>query len=326
MRLAVSLLAWLLVLPFVAWAAVRLSGSERGFPVVALIAYTPYVAGAAVVVTLVLVVIGRRLAGVVAALAAVVLTSAVTERAIPDSEAQGDGPRLRILSANVARSRVEARTLTRMIREHRVDVLSLQELTPQLAARLSEGAAGRLLPHAAVRPGIEASGTGLLSRRPLALRPMLRGQQNRTAVAHTAWPGFGSFEIVAVHPPPPTTTHLDAWAPNLRALPRAGERRLPRVLAGDFNATLDHEELRRILASGYRDAAASAGQGLTGTWPSSGTLPPVAIDHVLAPAAWRVASARVLDLPGSDHRAVLAELAPPRAPLSAPVSNPRGRE
>ena len=66
-----------------------------------------------------------------------------------------------------------------------------------------------------------------------------------------------------------------------------------------------------MLSSGYRDAAASAGAGLRGTWPSDGRLPPVAIDHVLVPAAWRVVSAEVLDLPGSDHRAVLAVLAPP---------------
>lgn len=327
MRILVTLLAWLAVLPIVAWTAVRLSGGERGFPVVALIAYTPYVAAGALLVAFALLVIRRRLPALVAALAAVALLSSVAARAVPEREATADGPRLRILSANVGDSPVAARVLTRMVRDHRVDVLSVQELTPELYGRLRRGPAGRLLPHGAVRPADGARGTGLLSRRPLALRPLLRGQKNRTAVARMRWPGFGAFEIVAVHPPPPTPSQLDGWAEDLRGLPRADAGRLPRVLAGDFNATLDHEELRMILASGYRDAAASAGEGLTGTWPSDRRLPPpVAIDHILVPTAWRVAGARVLELPGSDHRAVLAELAPPERLLKRPVSKSAGRE
>ena len=311
MRLAVTLLAWVLVLPLVAWAAVRLSGSERGFPLVALIAYTPFVAVAAAVVALVLLALRRRLPALLAALAGVTLVAGLADRALPDGRADGASARLRVLTANVAYSEVEPDVLAGMIREHRVDVLSLQELTPELAGRLRGGEAGRLLPHTAMRPGVGASGTGLMSRRPLALQRLPKGLQNRNAVARTRWPGFGAFEVVAVHPPPPTPGHIDNWAPDLRALPRASEGTLPRVLAGDFNATLDHRELRRLVASGYRDAAAAAGSGLAGTWPSDGPLPPVAIDHVLVPASWRVTRVEVLDLPGSDHRAVLAELAPP---------------
>ena len=32
-----------------------------------------------------------------------------------------------------------------------------------------------------------------------------------------------------------------------------------RILAGDFNATLDHAELRRLIGRGYHDAAEQAG-------------------------------------------------------------------
>ena len=310
MRLAVSLLAWLLVLPLVAWAVIRLSGIERGFPMVALMAYTPYAGAAGAILALGLLAVRRRVPATLAALAGLALLAGVVDRAVPSSRAAGDGSRLRIMTANVARGSVDASVLTGLIREHRVDLLSLQELTPELAQRLGGGPASRLLPHSAMRPDAGASGTGLMSKRPLALQELPSQLQNRTAVARTSWPDFGAFEVVAVHPPPPTPSQLGRWAPDLRALPRAGEPP-PRVLAGDFNATLDHEELRNVLASGYRDAAASVGAGLKGTWPSNRRLPPVAIDHVLVPAAWRVASVRVIDLPGSDHRAVLAELAPP---------------
>jgi endonuclease/exonuclease/phosphatase family metal-dependent hydrolase len=40
-------------------------------------------------------------------------------------------------------------------------------------------------------------------------------------------------------------------------------------------------------------------------------LPPVTIDHVLAPHRLGVAGYAVADLPGSDHRAVFARLAVP---------------
>ena len=100
----------------------------------------------------------------------------------------------------------------------------------------------------------------------------------------------------------------------MRALPAAGPTGAPRVLAGDFNATLDHGELRRLLDRGYRDAAEQAGTALRPTWPADRSLIPalVTIDHVLADRRIRVASARTVAIPGSDHRGVLAVLVLPR--------------
>ncbi len=99
-----------------------------------------------------------------------------------------------------------------------------------------------------------------------------RSVADRVGYARLVRPGFGAFEMIAVHPPPPTRGQYRRWRPDVRALPRAGEGGLPRVLAGDFNSTLDHSELRRLIDSGYRDAAASAESGLQGTWLSSGRL------------------------------------------------------
>jgi len=85
------------------------------------------------------------------------------------------------------------------------------------------------------------------------------------------------------------------------------------VLAGDFNATLDHAELRRLLDRGYHDVAEQAGTALRPTWPAGRTIPTqVTIDHVLADRRIRVVSARSVAIPGSDHRGVLTELLLPR--------------
>jgi endonuclease/exonuclease/phosphatase family metal-dependent hydrolase len=92
------------------------------------------------------------------------------------------------------------------------------------------------------------------------------------------------------------------------------------LLLGDFNATLDHAPLQALLRSGYRDAAATLGDGFIGTWPYDGTrLPKVTIDHVLADTriAIRAVSAHQVD--DTDHRAVYAQLRLPPGTSAPPV-------
>jgi endonuclease/exonuclease/phosphatase (EEP) superfamily protein YafD len=84
-------------------------------------------------------------------------------------------------------------------------------------------------------------------------------------------------------------------------------------MAGDFNATLDHELMRRVIDTGYEDAAAVVGAGLHTTWPAGRSFPPaVAIDHVLADKRVGVRAVSVHPVPGTDHRALFAELVLPR--------------
>ncbi|HEX2314043.1 MAG TPA: endonuclease/exonuclease/phosphatase family protein, partial [Thermomonospora sp.] len=99
------------------------------------------------------------------------------------------------------------------------------------------------------------------------------------------------------------------WEAGVSALPPAPSSGPPRILAGDFNATLDHAHLRRVLSRGYADAADRAGKGLVPTWGlSGGTRSPLTIDHVLVDRRCAVREVRVYDLDGSDHRAVYADL------------------
>jgi endonuclease/exonuclease/phosphatase (EEP) superfamily protein YafD len=83
------------------------------------------------------------------------------------------------------------------------------------------------------------------------------------------------------------------------------------VLAGDFNATLDHSAFRAA-TEGCTDAGAERGQGLVPTWPTRtpGWLG-VQIDHVLSTGGIHAESFAVYPLPGSDHRAILARLRVP---------------
>jgi Endonuclease/Exonuclease/phosphatase family len=83
-------------------------------------------------------------------------------------------------------------------------------------------------------------------------------------------------ELACVHaapPKPPSSPGATArWRSQLAALPAPGDG--PCILAGDFNATLDHAQFRQLLRRGWEDAASQAGHGLSLTWgPRPGLRP-----------------------------------------------------
>jgi endonuclease/exonuclease/phosphatase (EEP) superfamily protein YafD len=319
-------LAWLLVVPFAAWAVVRLAGLERGFPLVPLVAYTPLVAAGAVAVVAAAALLRERLAAVAAALLAAALVVVVAPRAIggPTSPDGRAGPRVVVVSANMQYGTGSPEALVDLVRRTRADVLSVQELTPSLAARRDAAGLERLLPERVAEPRDEGAGMGLYARLPLAPLEVAGRRRNPLIAATARPPGGPVVELVAVHPPPPIRGAVSDWRADLRALPSATPDGRLRVLAGDFNATLDHAELRRLLDTGYEDAAAEVGAGLRATWPNGRRLPPpVAIDHVLADERCGVAAFSVHPIPGTDHRAVVAELVLPRDESPAASAGPR---
>jgi endonuclease/exonuclease/phosphatase family metal-dependent hydrolase len=80
------------------------------------------------------------------------------------------------------------------------------------------------------------------------------------------------------------------------------------VLAGDFNATLDHAAFRRVLRLGYADAAQQTGNALDPTWGLPGRRALFPLDHVLVSGGCAVRAFSVRAIPRSDHRAVYAEI------------------
>ncbi|MBE2997876.1 endonuclease/exonuclease/phosphatase family protein [Nocardiopsis sp. HNM0947] len=118
--------------------------------------------------------------------------------------------------------------------------------------------------------------------------------------------------VTSGHPVPPVApSGIERWTYETASLPEADDGGPLRIVAGDFNATLDHAALRDLLASGYVDAAAETGNGLEPTWPNGRPSPPLTIDHVLVDGTASVDATSVHDAPGSDHRAVLATLTLP---------------
>jgi endonuclease/exonuclease/phosphatase (EEP) superfamily protein YafD len=317
-RIAVITL-WALVSLGIAWTLIRLLGLERGFPLVPLIAYTPYVAFAAAILLVPAALLRLWLAGAAAALVAVVLAALVLPRAFSDgapSDAAAREP-LAIVTSNLKFGSADPEALVSLVRDQDADVLCVQELTPEEAAALRDAGIRHLLPHRLLIAAPHSDGSGIYARYPVHAIGTGRLDAPGFGMAHVAVtvPAAGRVEIASVHPMPPTAASaVDEWTAGLEALPRATPDGGLRVLAGDFNATLDHAELRDILDSGYVDAADAAGEGLVTTWPEGRVFPPpVTIDHVLADDRIEVGAVSVHDIPGSDHRAVSVELFLPRA-------------
>jgi endonuclease/exonuclease/phosphatase family metal-dependent hydrolase len=306
-----AVLCWALALAWLAWALIRTFGLERGYPLVPLMAYTPWVAAGAIVPLAVTALTRRWWALVATTVAAVLLVVAVAPRALGGATdpSQAEGPRLDVLTANLKEGEADLGEVVEAVREHEVDLLAVQELTAEGARAFERLGLERLLPHAVLERPLGSVGSGVYSRHPLS---EMKVEPMPFARAAIRVPGAsGPVEVVSVHALPPTNgDRVDEWRDDLRTLPPAEPDGGPlRIEPGDFNATLDHDELRKILDSGYVDAADVAGEGLTPTWRVERVLPPpVTIDHVLVDRRADVIAVEVLELPGSDHRMVLAAL------------------
>ncbi|MGQ0778546.1 MAG: endonuclease/exonuclease/phosphatase family protein [Pseudonocardiales bacterium] len=295
-------------------ALLRVAGTGAAQWTFVALSFTPYALGGAGVLALLALAARRWRSFAGAALAVVVLGAGVLPRAVADAQPDATGPALMVASANLYYGQVDPRVVVDLVRARDVDVLSLQELTPQAVAALDAAGLRELLPHRVFRPEPRAAGTGLASRYPLQERALTsQSSYHWQPAALVDLPGVVDVEVVAVHAVAPVGLIQPAtWRAELADLPRPLGGPITRVLAGDFNATLDHQPLRALLETGYQDAADTVGRGLWATWPTDTSIAPVvAIDHLLVEPTCLVRSFDTVPLPGGDHRAVVAEIVLP---------------
>ncbi|GAA1750365.1 endonuclease/exonuclease/phosphatase family protein [Luedemannella helvata] len=311
---------WVCVAPVAVWALVRTAGWEYGTLAVKLVAFTPYVAAGAVLVALIALGTRRWWAAGTAVVAVVALACGVLPRFFADADAArpaAPGPDVVFMSVNVLAGRADMAQLVGLVRERRVDVLAIQEFTPGTQRRLAGAGLEELLPHKHTTGAAGVSGSGLYSRYPLSgLGVRMNPGGFRQVYATVAVPGARPVYVESVHPVPPhLTDSADGLLNGLAGQPAATPDGPVRVLIGDFNSTLDHAALRRLLGRGYRDAAATVGEGLTPTWPYYGrrvpVTPKVTIDHVLADERIGVRDFAAVTVRRTDHRALFATLVLP---------------
>jgi len=289
----------------------RLSGLEPPWPLSALLAFTPWVIVPALAAVVLVVILRVRWALAVAAAAALVLVGVTAPRALGSADRR-DGVELRVMTVNLRVGGADAATIVRLVRDNRIDLLAVQEYTPVARDNLRAAGLDALLPYRLDDAEPLAVGSALFAWVPLQKGDFSVAPGGFVEATATLRLG-GAVPIVvrSVHPCAPyTLAHQGCWRSGLDREPRAATGGAPRLLLGDFNATLDHPALRRLIGSGYRDAADAVGAGLRPTWPAD-AVPLVTLDHVLVDSRIGVRSVTVHAVPDTDHRAVVAVLAIP---------------
>jgi endonuclease/exonuclease/phosphatase (EEP) superfamily protein YafD len=300
-----------------------LFGLDRRSPFVQLVSFRwqLLVAGAALLVVIVVVTLPvRRVWPFATGLAAVLLIGAamVAPRAIADPEPTAGTP-FTVLSFNVYEGRADVRALADAIRTERPDVVALPEAGQRFADKLAPliEPMGYRLRSSVDEDEDDVNGVTAAVAARLGDVSFKVGHNTSTFPDVEITGGtLGALRVVAFHSVAPVPGSVPEWREDMSLLPTWCAGPTPAIVAGDFNATLDHSMLRAGM-TGCDDAAAQRGDGLIPTWgPTSRTrtIGPQ-IDHVLATHGIEAASFRVLDLPGSDHHAILATLRLPNPPV-----------
>lgn len=220
-----------------------------------------------------------------------------------------------VMTANLYVGRADGIELVRTASREGADVLVVEEVTTGELTSMEAAGLADLFPYriGAADPA-DADGTMVFSRTEL-------GAATPVATGHESWlvdvdaPGGDPLTLLAVHPYAPT--ELTQWDADHAAIRAAAREAEPDLIVGDFNATLDHPPMRELGALGWHSAAELANEGWQPTWPSGGVVSVlgvpvpslVQIDHVLVGPRIAALGTHTIVLPGTDHRALVAEVA-----------------
>ena len=224
-----------------------------------------------------------------------------------------DGPatEVTVMTVNLHHGGGDPDGVVRLVRDLDVDVLALEELTPE--ARLGMAAAGLddLLPNSVATPESDSGdpggsggngGNGIWSRYPLDALPAPKGFRRPPVAAEMDVDGQTVF-VAAVHPTSPYPANTTEWSDELGRLAGwLGPVDGPAIVAGDFNATYDHRQFPR--RAGHRPARRRrAGRGrVPAHLPRRPAADPTAHHDRPRPRRWRHRGHRSPAGRGQRHR------------------------
>jgi endonuclease/exonuclease/phosphatase (EEP) superfamily protein YafD len=298
-----ALIACAVVLGGVAVLAVtRIFGFDDGTYLALPIALLPYFALLTAALLVMLLALRGRWLTVVAAVLLVLQVAWFVPRFVRNNPpVPASAHRIRIGTVNTHRGGVDPLALVSLARDQNLDVLVAEELDAPAIKGLDDAGLAKLMPYRELHP---ENDTSIFSR-----WPIVRGGPLDLP---TTWPQTQATVSVFGHEIPITGVHTyypvggpGLWAQDMSALRAVAGR--DAIVLGDFNATVDHSPLRSLLAAGLIDTHAELGRGWAPTWPAA--FPLVQIDHVLHGPGLAAVTASEHLLPGTDHRAVVAELA-----------------
>ncbi|MDR1710535.1 MAG: endonuclease/exonuclease/phosphatase family protein [Propionibacteriaceae bacterium] len=305
--------AWIAVaVGFVPLASAMLPSLQALHRVIALAAtFAPHAVFAWLYATLVLVIAAHRkgkLLALIAALGLVVNVLTVSHY-LPHAAPEGKAS-IRVFSSNLFYGQADIAALAEQLDTAKPDVVVFTEITKRDYPAIEE-ALQKTLPYHAGYPAeaYSVAGAAIFSKYPLDIIDTTESAAYECFAVAVSDPD-GRFVLAGVHASSPVYG-TDRWLTDASAISAMAGRQMggPLVVAGDFNATLEHLSLRRILAAGLTDAADESGTGWLPTWPTlDWPAPLIGIDHVLTNRYLAAKSVYAVNIKGTDHAAVVADL------------------
>ncbi|MBS1696917.1 MAG: endonuclease/exonuclease/phosphatase family protein [Actinobacteria bacterium] len=311
---------------------------EQTFPITQIVASRALLvlAFGAILILALLLMLARPLRGFAASIALVALIGGGASAAIlamrgidtADTLPTKTASSVRVLAWNTAGEAVPADVIAKTIVAQKADIVALPETTEavgeDIALMLRDAGHPMWVHHVQYRPevtkGPDSWQTTVLISPSLGdysvIPSSADGSSNTSSVpSAVVMPVTGDGPtVVAVHTVAPREDAMTGWADDLRWVADQCPAGRNVILAGDFNATLDHMGPLGVDGGDLgacRDAASRTGSGAVGTWPTSvPSLIGAPIDHVMTTAQWRPTGSAVLpaDAGGSDHRALITQL------------------
>ena len=237
--------------------------------------------------------------------------SPADQASMPTMQARQGYAQVRVASLNVWFANVDYDGVAAWIEQSDPDVVVLVEVNPAwheaLAQRLPAwphqhyqdiaGKSGKLF-LSKTEPLSVVSISSVDGRPPLLATLYIDGATLRVGAVHAHWPiGAGNSSI------------RNKMLGEIALL--ANSEETPFIAAGDFNVSPFSPHFQSMVHNGGLRRA-SAGWGWQPTWPHFLPIAGIEIDHILVPRSVFVTGFRVQKGPGSDHRALIADLEVPR--------------
>ncbi|MFT5284264.1 MAG: endonuclease/exonuclease/phosphatase (EEP) superfamily protein YafD [Planctomycetota bacterium] len=235
---------------------------------------------------------------------------------LPDSRndaTNGNGQELTIASCNLYWDNRKLALLEKWIEEHNPDIIAFQELSLESKSVLES--LSESYPTLVLSPNKQWNqktwGIGFLSRVPIKNTrwiPPIR-VQSRPSLEVTVTLGGKDLVLRNAHPARPgrgaRNSKRDAVLDSLASEDWRGMS----ILLGDLNVTSTSPAFTKLLkTSNLRDSRLGFGRQPTFTATQLGGLFSVAIDHILVSGSLQVIDRRIVKIPGSDHRGVVARI------------------
>lgn len=232
--------------------------------------------------------------------------------------------RFRVLTFNCRFGHANAAEIVRTVRDEDVAVLALQELTEDLVRQLDAAGLAELLPYRQLGDP-QASDNGGFNGVWLRVEPT---QSTPTGVAIPAADvpavtlqvsPMRDITFASAHPKSPQRGCRE-WSEGIIGLgalahpqqnlaaPDAPAHETITVILGDLNSSIPHPSFRKLLASGFHDAALDEAKGLHPTYPTWLPWPRIVIDHVIFTDHLHASDVQAVHIDGSDHMALAATL------------------